>query len=171
MRRRLGAMILALGAVLSGCASTGLRDIRPPGPGPDEFLVLPFKPLDMPESFTDLPAPTPGGANRVDQNPRADAVAALGGRAAAPDGQGVPASDGALLAQTGRYGVPADTRASLEQADARFRKRQSRATRFRLFPVDRYEQAYRREALDPFAEARRFRRAGIPTPAAPPENE
>ena len=74
-----------------------------------------------------------------------------------------------LVAQASRFGVPGDIRAALAERDAAFRKRQSRGTRIRLFPVDRYRQAYRREALDPFEEAERFRRSGFQTPTSPPE--
>ena len=51
--------------------------------GPDEFSVLPARPLEMPESYSALPAPTPGGTNITDPNPGADAIAALGGRPSA----------------------------------------------------------------------------------------
>jgi len=172
MRARAGAIIVTLAMTLglSGCASTGLRSLQTNSEGPDEFLVMPVKPLTAPKDYDVLPAPTPGGTNLVDQNPIADAVVALGGRASALEANGVPASDGALVAQAGRYGVPPDTRVALAEADAEFRRRQSRMTRFRLFRVDRYEQAYRREVMDPFEANDRFRRAGIATPSAPPQN-
>lgn len=171
MRMPLGVIILAGTVALGGCSSKGLRQLQPSGPGPDEFLILPSKPLTAPSDYGVLPPPTPGGANLVDQNPTADAVAALGGRPSTLNETGVPASDGTLVAQASRYGVPVNTRAVLAEADAKFRKRQGRLTRIRLFPVDRYEQAYRRHSLDPFTETRRFRRSGIGTPTAPPRNE
>jgi hypothetical protein len=168
----LGAIIILAGAMaLGGCSNKGLHRIQSSGPGPDEFLILPNKPLTAPKDYDVLPAPTPGGSNLVDQDPMADAVVALGGKASALDAQGVPASDGALVAQASRYGVPANTRTSLAEADAKFRKRQGRLTSVRLFSVDRYEQAYRRQALDPFSETWRFRNAGIATPTSPPKNE
>jgi len=171
MRIPLGAIILTGAIALSGCSSKGLRQLQPSGPGPDEFLILPNKPLTAPKDYDVLPAPTPGGANLVDQNPTSDAIVALGGRASDLDATGVPASDGTLVAQASRYGVPANTRATLAAEDAKFRKNQGRLTRFRIFPVDRYEQAYRRNALDAHSINNEFRRAGFATPSAPPRNE
>lgn len=161
----------ALIAALAACSGNkGLRTLNSSKDGPDEFRVLPVKPLQEPTSFTALPVPTPGGVNRTDPNPNADAVAALGGRPAALQaGDRIPSADGALVRQAGRYGVTPNIRGELAAADADFRRRQARWTQLRIVPVDRYQQAYRSEALDPYAEAARFRRAGIPTPAAPPE--
>ncbi len=174
MRIAWAAAVVALAAMggLGGCANKGLRTLTSNGPGPDEFLVLPVKPLSKPDSYQTLPAPTPGGVNLVDPNPRADAIVALGGRASALDPNApIPGSDGALVNAASRYGVTPDIRQSLAEQDARFRKQQARLSSIKLFRVDRYNQAYRRQALDPFVEARRFQRAGIATPTAPPENE
>jgi len=171
MRVPLGAIILIGLVAVAGCSKKGLRDLRPNGPGPDEFMILPNKPLTAPKDYQVLPAPTPGGANLVDPHPKAEAIVALGGKASALTPDGVPASDGALVSQASRYGVPANTRVSLAETDAKFRKRQSVMTRIRLFPVDRYEQAYRRDALSPFEETNRFRRSGFGTPSSPPATE
>jgi Protein of unknown function (DUF3035) len=168
VRIPLSAIILGLTVFVAGCSSKGLRELSSNSEGPDEFMVMPVKPLTAPRDYEVLPAPTPGGANLVDQNPKADAIMALGGRASALSAQGVPASDGALVTQSSRYGVPGNIRASLAEEDAAFRKRQARSGRIRLFRVDRYEQAYRKQALDPFAEAERFRSAGFSTPSSPP---
>lgn len=169
MRLPLVAIITGLSVMVSGCADKGLRDLTTNSTGPDEFLILPAKPLTVPPDYAVLPAPTPGGANLVDQHPVTDAVATLGGNPKYLDpNQPVPSADGALVAQASRFGVEPDVRTSLAQSDAKFRKRQSRMTRIRLFPVDRYKQAYRREALDATDEAERFRRAGFGTPASPP---
>jgi len=171
MRIPLGTVILGLSVVLAGCGSKSLHDIRSNSEGPDEFMILPVKPLTVPKDYDVLPAPTPGGANLVDRNPKADAVVALGGRASALEANGVPASDGALVASASRYGVPANARASVAEADAQFRKRQGRMTRIKLFPVDRYEQVYRRQAMDPFDANDAYRKAGVATPSSPPEKE
>ncbi len=169
MRRPLGIMIMLVAAVsVAGCSKKGLRDLRAPGPGPDEFMILPVKPLTAPQDYTALPAPKPGRGNLVDQTPTTEAVVALGGRAEAMVPGGVPAADGALVTASSRYGVEPDVRETLAQNDAKFRKRQSRMTRFRLLPVDRYEQAYRRQALEPYPENERYRWAGAGTPTAPP---
>ena len=170
MPRRLGVTLIGLGLILSlaACSDKGLRQLRNSGSGPDDFAVMPVEPLTPPESYTFLPTPTPGAANLTDPNPRADAVVALGGQESALTATVIPGSDGALVTASSRYGVPANIRQTLAQEDADFRRRQGRLTGLRLFPVDRYSQAYRREALDPFKETDRFRRYGIETVASPP---
>ena len=168
MRILLGVIVLALAVGASGCSRKGLRDLRIDSNGPDEFLIMPAKPLTVPSELRNLPAPTPGGANLTDQHPKGDAVASLGGRAEALNQTAVPATDGALVAQASRYGVPSDIRQSLAATDAKFRERAARSGRFRLFPVDRYEQAYRRQAIDPFRETQRWRASGRETPTSPP---
>ncbi|MEF9603161.1 DUF3035 domain-containing protein, partial [Paracoccus sp. PXZ] len=65
---------------------------------PDEFSILPTKPLQMPADLNVLPVPTPGGGNITDPTPHADAVAALGGNPGQLSAQGVGAADGALIA-------------------------------------------------------------------------
>ena len=164
-------IIVAMAAAVSGCSSKGLMDLRTNSRGPDEFLVLPSKPLTVPENLAALPAPTPGAANRTDQNPTGDAVAALGGNPATLNDTAVPAADAALVAQASRYGVPGNIRTTLAEADAKFRDRQRRGTRVRLFPVDRYSQAYRRDKIDPFQQTRTMRNSGLQTPTSPPERD
>ncbi len=170
MRIPPGAIMLTAALVLGACSGSGLRQLSTPGAGPDEFLILPNKPLTAPADYDTLPTPTPGGANLVDQNPTQDAILALGGRGETAGNTGVPAADGLLVSQASRYGVPADTRAVLAEADAKFRKRKAVLSNFRLFKVDRYEQAYDRQKIDPFTQTGRFRGAGVATPSAPPRN-
>jgi hypothetical protein len=79
-------------------------------------------------------------------------------------------TDGALVTAASRFGVEANVRENLAEADAQFRKRKVRFTQIRLFPTDRYAQAYKRQSIDPFAETERFRRVGIQTPTSPPKN-
>lgn len=172
MRIPLGLIIVIVSVGLAGCARKPLHDLRNNSEGPDEFMVLPVKPLTAPTDYDVLPAPTPGGSNLVDQNPGADAIAALGGRASAATASGgVPSSDGALVASASRYGVPSNTRATLAAEDAEFRRRQGRMTSIKLFPVDRYSQIYRREIMNAYDANTAFRRAGVETPTAPPANE
>ena len=170
MRIYLGLMVLALATGVAGCTQKGLRDLRPPSNGPDEFLVLPSKPLTMPTELRALPAPTPGVRNITDVNPKGDAIAALGGRPEMLDQTGIPAADGALVANASRYGVPSNTRAELAESDAKFRKRAARSGRIRLFPVDRYAQAYRKDSINPFDETQRWRASGRETPSSPPSS-
>ncbi len=164
-------MGLALVLLLAGCAGDApvqLKDLRSFTGGPDEFLVLPSKPLEEPPSFTALPTPTPGGGNLTDQNPKGDAVAALGGRPERLADTGVAAQDGALVAAASRNGVTSGVRATLATEDEAFRRRQSRLTNIRIVRTDRYNQVYRNQSLKPYDELGRWRRAGAVTPAAPP---
>jgi hypothetical protein len=169
MRIPLGVIFLTTALAVSGCGSTGLRELQSPSTGPDEFLVMPAEPLTPPENYASLPTPTPGGTNLTDQNPQADAVVALGGNAAALNSGGaVPNSDGALVTASSRYGVDPSVRTTLAAEDAAFRKRENRTARFKLFAVDRYSEAYDKEAINPFKINQWFRNSGYGTPSAPP---
>ena len=168
MRSPLGAIILGSIVILGGCSSSGLVRFKNNSGGPDEFLVMPVKPLTDPGSYSALPAPTPGGSNLADMNPLADAVVALGGRASALENQGVPSGDAALVSHASRYGVPSNIREDLAETDAKFRKRKTRSSRWRLFSKDRYGEAYKKAATNPFDETSWLRRNGINTPSSPP---
>lgn len=152
---------------LSACGEPSLRELLPPGDGPDEFSIVPTRPLQQPESYSALPQPTPGGANRTDQAPERDAIAALGGQATSPVAP-VPGADAAIVNYASRSGRDPGIRAKLAQEDEAFRKRQARFAQIRIVPEDRYDEAYRRQALDAYATAEAFRRAGVPVPSAPP---
>ena len=154
---------------LAACAGgdRGLRDLRSNGGGPDEFSVLPVDPLVLPADTNALPPPTPGGANRADPAPLADAVAVLGGNPNALVPNGIPAGDAALLAAAGRNGVDPAIRQTLAAEDAAFRNRRSRLGIFG--GRDRYFRAYAGQALDAYAELQRFRNVGVATPSAPPQ--
>ncbi len=163
-------LILSLGmiAMLAACSGDrGLRDLRSNGGGPDEFWVLPMQPLIIPTDAMTLPTPTPGGANRTDPTPNADAVAVLGGNRNALIPNGIPASDGALVTAASRNGVDPTIRQTLAREDAAFRNGQTRFGFLR--GRNRYFTAYARQALDAYAELQRFRNAGIATPSAPPQ--
>jgi hypothetical protein len=74
MRAGTGRAVIAVAAMLTlaACGNGGapqLMNLRT-GQGPDEFAIVPPKPLEMPEILADLPEPTPGGANRTDRRPR-----------------------------------------------------------------------------------------------------
>lgn len=166
MRARL-MTILALFA-LTACANTDrpLRELRAAGNGPDEFAVIPLNPLQIPESRS-LPTPTPGGTNLADPNPNAQAIAALGGSAAAQRAGGIPSNDTALVAYASRNGVDPNVRAELAAADEAFRDRRKRLNVFNPLGRDRYFPAYSGQALDAYAELNRLRAAGIRTPTPP----
>lgn len=174
MRKSIGTFGIALIAALAmaGCSSSQepqLMNLRSSTAGPDEFGILPTKPLEMPESLAELPAPTPGGSNLTDPTPQADAVAALGGNPARlKSGAGLPAADGALLARASRFGTSADIRTTLAAEDLDYRRTHNGRLLERLFNVNVYLKAYLPMSLDQEAELERWRKLGLRTPAAPP---
>lgn len=173
MRAAKGKAILAIATtlVLAGCGGDGapqLMNLRS-GQGPDEFGILPPKPLEMPESLTELPEPTVGGANRTDPQPFDAAIVALGGNPAKAGG--IPAGDSALYSHAARYGVEAGIRDTLASEDLAWRRDNNGRILERLFNVNVYYKAYRKQRLDQQAELARWRKAGLKTPSAPPRKD
>ena len=166
---RIGAL-LAVTLSISACVAPEpwLLKLGSSSNGPDEFSILPGKPLQIPASYTDLPAPTPGAANLTDPTPKADAVAALGGNPALVGRSGIPAADGLLLAHASRHGVQANVRADLAAADLAIRRRRASLFFLRWFGGNQYFAVYRIQALDQYLELERLRAAGVRTPSAPP---
>lgn len=171
------ALIILSLVALTACGSrqdtadrdTNLRQLRNASGAPEEFSIVPAKPLQAPESLTALPEPTPGGSNRTDQTPLKDAVAALGGAPSRLDARdGIGAGDQALVARASRFGRDQNIRVELAEADQAFRERRS-FFNWRLIPEDTYNRIYRNQALDPYATLDAARRAGARTPSAPPE--
>lgn len=169
MRRKAGAaaLMLALG-LLAGCKGQTLSEtLRSTGVvgTPDEFLVLPTKPLELPTNMAALPPPTPGRANRVDLQPQQEAVAALTGRAA-PAGS---ASAGALIARAGP--VDPQIRARLAVEDQVWRQENKGLLLERIAARDDDWTIYEDMRLDASAEFDRLRARGLRVPAAPPPVE
>ncbi|TMV66806.1 DUF3035 domain-containing protein, partial [Thioclava sp. BHET1] len=139
---------------------------------PDEFSILPTKPLVMPKDMAALPQPTPGGNNLADPTPEADAVAALGGKAAdVQPGAGIPSSDGTLVQDVSRYGVMPDIRQKLDAEDLKFRKTHRPRLLPWIFSSNLYFEVYQPMTLDAQASLLRWRKAGVETPSAPPETK
>ncbi len=168
--------LLIMICLVLGVAACGNRDgdivltkIRNTEPGPDEFSILPSKPLQAPEDFNALPPPTPGGSNITDQNPRADGIAALGGNPGALVAEGIGSADGALVSYAARYGITPGIRQTLREEDIEVRRRHGRVNILNIGPNVDYNNAYRRQWLDSYGEYFRLRRAGVTVPAAPPE--
>jgi hypothetical protein len=159
--------IVLMMSVLSACSSRDGLMVVDSGDGPDEFSVLPALPLQAPASLS-LPQPTPGGANLSDPDPLGDAIRALRGNPAAASAGGIPARDAALVAHVSRNGVDPDIRATLAEADAAYRDRARIARSLNILGQDQYFPAYRRWALDAYAELERFRALGVEVPSAPP---
>ncbi len=163
----LGAAVLAI----SACSDSEprLMNIKATQEGPDEFSILPSKPLQEPASYTDLPAPTPGGANITDPTPVKDAVAVLGGKPGLVDAQGIRRGETGLLAYAGRKGINGNIRQALASEDEAFREENQGRVLERLFNVNVYFKAYGPMALDQHRELKRLRDRGVWTPSAPPE--
>lgn len=79
-----------------------------------------------------------------------------------------PASDGALVAYAARSGVSGDIRPALAAEDVEYRRKNNGRLLERLFGVNVYFRAYRKQALNQQAELERWRAAGAGTPSAPP---
>lgn len=166
-KARITVAVIAAIVALSACDRNRvpeLMNLRKGSAAPDEFAILPTMPLTQPETYAELPTPTPGGANRTDRNPRADAVAALGGRPGAGS-----SGHGALIASAGRYGVAQDIRSVTAAEDLEYRRANDGRPIERLFNINVYYKAYRAQSLDQHVELERLRRAGIRTVAAPPD--
>ncbi|MCB2115438.1 MAG: DUF3035 domain-containing protein [Rhodobacteraceae bacterium] len=181
MRIRFGireAGLLALLA-LTACGRLAGEEKAPPklmnfksqSRSPDEFAVLPTKPLQLPEDLAALPAPTPGGTNITDPTPDADAVAALGGNPKLLERNGVPAGNGGLVSYAARFGQSSDIRQVLAAEDEDYRRKHNGRLLERLFNVTVYFRAYRPMSLDQYAELERWRAAGVRTVGAPPDPE
>ncbi|SLN63066.1 hypothetical protein ROA7450_03292 [Roseovarius albus] len=161
------AMVLTAVAACSG-KDKPLTRIKHTGNGPDEFAILPSKPLQEPESFTSLPAPAPGTANLTDVNPRAEGVIALGGNPAALAGNKINASETALVNYSRRYGVEPDIRTIVAVEDAEVRKKRGRVNILNIGPDDDYTLAYKKEWLNSQAAREQLSAQGVGTPSAPP---
>ncbi|MCF6314791.1 MAG: DUF3035 domain-containing protein [Marinosulfonomonas sp.] len=172
-----GTIALALIAVLAVSACGGRKDpqlmnIRSNTEGPDEFTILPGKPLESPDFTVALPTPTPGGANLTDPTPKADAIAALGGDPARLNRTGggtIGRGDASIVTHARRFGVTSGIRQALAAEDLEFRGRNRGRVLERAFNVNVYFKAYRKQSLDQYNELQRFRRLGVRTPSAPPD--
>ena len=174
MRGTLGKIILCGAVVLALTAcdrnkQPQLLNLKQSGKGPDEFAILPTKPLQSPENYSSLPQPTLGGNNLADPTPFKDAVASLGGNPNRLNSNGIPASDTAVINHASRYGRDAAIRGRLASEDLEFRRVNDGRLLERLANVNVYFKAYREQALDRHRELERFRKLGVRTPAAPPE--
>lgn len=166
--RLAAAAVLAVALAACSRGEPRLMNIAANTATPDEFAILPTRPLMMPEDLASLPAPTPGEASRTDPAPVADAIRTLGGNPAVA-AAAVPAGDAVVIAHARRFGADPAIRATLAAEDLEFRRRHDGRLLERWFNVNVYYRAYRRMALDRYAELARWRRAGIRTPAVPPD--
>ncbi len=170
MRVGYGLAVLAV-LTMAACerGAPQLMNIRSQTRSPDEFTILPTKPLQLPEDLASLPDPTPGGSNITDPTPEADAVAALGGNPEALSRTGIAAGDGGLVSYAARFGVSRDIRDVLAAEDLEFRSRNRGRPLERLFNVNVYYRAYKKQSLDQHVELERWRKAGVRNVGAPPD--
>lgn len=156
---------------LSACADKEPQLMNIRTATPDEFAILPTKPLEQPEDYAALPAPTPGGTNRVDVNPFADAAVALGGSEAAATTSRTTSAEARLVAHAGRYGAPANIREVTAEEDLEYRRENNGRLLERLFNKSVYYNSYSQQELDQHMEQDRMNAAGVVTPSAPPDPE
>lgn len=167
--RKTHVMIIIMGLLLAACSNDkGIRRLSSSGDGPDEFRVLPSKPLEAPKDYAALPTPTLGGKNRTDLDPAGDAIVALGGSRAAANSTRIPSSDSGLVNYSGRTGRSQDIRETLAAEDAEFRKGRGRFSNIRIVKTDIYNEVYKKYHLEQYQEQERWRQGGAATPAAPP---
>lgn len=170
---RITFLILCLG--LAACSSRdddiALKRIKDKGNGPNEFTILPTKPLQSPDDFNALPTPAPGAVNLVDPRPKEDGAAALGGNPAVMQATAPAASDGGLVRHANRFGATAGIRQQVRQEDIETRRKRGRVNLIRIGNSDDYTDAYKNQWLDASREERRLRQRGIETPSAPPEKD
>lgn len=173
MQAAKGRAIIAIATMitLAACGGKGVPELMNlrSGQGPDEFAIVPPKPLELPENLTDLPEPTPGGANLTDRQPENDAIIALGGKPSAAGG--IPSGDSALYAHAARYGVDGGIRSTIAAEDLEWRRDNNGKLLEKLLNVNVYYKAYRKQSLDQQAELARWRKLGVRTPSAPPRKD
>lgn len=166
----LGAVLTAL--MLPACSRSDkvpeLMNLRSQTRGPDEFAILPTKPLTMPDDLASLPEPTPGGSNITDPTPDADAIAALGGNPDAVVVGKLSAANGGLVNYASRFGRDPGIRNQLAEEDLNYRRRHDGRLLERVFNVNVYFRAYQPMTLDQYAELAYWRKKGVRTVGAPP---
>lgn len=166
---------LALVAAVAGCdTSKGVGRFfagSTSGAGPDEFGIVPNKPLAVPDDLASLPEPQPGARNRTDLLPEHDAVAALGGQPARLDSTVVGSGEGALLAAATRNGSSPEIREVLAKEDAQYREENGPLFLQRLFKVDTYLQDYEDQSLKARRTNDLLRRSNVKTPTVSPQSD
>ena len=155
--------------LLSACSSDDarLRDLYDVGTGPEEFAVLPSKPLTIPSNLKNLPVPDLAAGNLADPTPKLDLIEMLGG--SIDNSISIPAKDKNLLKYVSRAGVDTNIREELAKEDRKFLRRMGVLTSVKLFRVDRYNQIYRKMTLSAPKELERWRSLGVRTPSMPSE--
>jgi hypothetical protein len=150
--------------LIAACSSDDarLRDLYDVGTGPEEFAVLPSKPLIIPSNLQELPVPDETVENLADPTPKRDLIEKLGG--SIDETKSVPKKHKDLLNYVSRAGVNSNIREELAEEDRKFLRRMGVLTSVKLFRVDRYNQIYRKMTLSAPKELERWRSLGVRTP-------
>ena len=170
-RAAVSAGLAAALALVAGCDRVGnpFEAFGAGVPPPDEFQVIQYEPLVVPETYS-LPEPTPGAPSPRAPNPQQEAVAALLGPGAVQTAAAGPsAGEQRLLASADAAGASGDIRVQLEQ-DRRARPDEpyEPPTIWELlgFGSDE-EEIDETQVIDPDVEAERLQAQGIATPVDP----
>ena len=109
--------------LIAACSSDDarLRDLYDVGTGPEEFAVLPSKPLIIPSNLKELPVPDETIGNLADPTPKRDLIEKLGG--SIDETKSVPKQDKGLLNYVSRAGVNPNIREELAEEDQKFLRR------------------------------------------------
>ena len=174
-RASLSAGLVAALALVAGCDRVGnpLEVFGGGVPPPDEFQVIEYEPLVVPETYS-LPEPTPGAPSPRAPNPQQEAVTALlGPGAARATAAGPSAGEQRLLASADAATASGDIRVQLEQD----RQAQSEGpyeppTLWELLGFGGDEDDIdETQVIDPDTEAERLQAQGIATPVDPDSAE
>ena len=151
---------MVLAGIVTACSKTpdGEPDlVRYQSSGaPDEFAVTVYKPIQIPNKPDSLLSPGQQYTNRSETNPKATALAVLGGRAVSSVDNNVPNSDASLVSYVTRNGVKQNIRQVLNQEDIQYRQENKGRLFERWFGSSIYYGAYEDMMLDPYAESTRL---------------
>lgn len=167
----LGALALALALGACGTIGNPFEAIGGGIPPPDEFQVIQYDPLVVPESY-DLPEPRPGTPSPRAPDPERDAVAAILGPGAVRAASSEPsAGEQVLLSSADAASASSEIRVQLEQDEARAEASEEYEAPllWELFGLggDEEPDIDESQLIDPVAEAERLQREGVVTPVDP----
>lgn len=160
--------ILASLSVLAACSSDAppvtLAEASIANGAPDEFLVLPQRPLEMPDDLETLPEPDLEAGTRVAIDPIAEAKRAVGGTGGSTR---ATATDQAMLAAARTVGVNPNIRAELRaETEAKIARPGGLAGFLDIFRIsDRKKTAFDDQRLDALGELKRRQAQDVRTPA------
>ena len=161
MRHRYWIIALLLFSLI-GCSQEG-RDPNlatfKPNANPDELALIVYNKIEKPENLSEI-TPPKTNVNSVEPNPKADALAAFGGREPRRN-RSIPDTDNTMLTHISRLGINPEIRGVLASEDLEFRNNVRGRPLEVLAKVNLYYKAYEPYSLDPELEVIRLREAGI----------